>query len=102
MRQITGLGIATASFVFFVLDAVLQRETDVVSFGDPRLEWNVFVAEHYAPTLAACASEARTDNAIIECRLAIRPTWEVAIPVYPEANVTSAPPEEFTDPAGEG
>lgn len=33
---LTGLAIAAASFVFFVLGAVLQRETDVVSFGEPR------------------------------------------------------------------
>ena len=38
----------------------------------------------------------------IECRLAIRPTREVTIPVYPEANLTPAPPEEYVDPAGEG
>ena len=55
-----GLAVAAASFVFFALGAVLQREADVMSFGDPRHEWNDFVAEHYAPTLAACASEART------------------------------------------
>ncbi len=36
---LVGLAIAAASFVFFALGAVLQRETDVVSFGDPRHEW---------------------------------------------------------------
>ena len=55
-RWITGLGIATASFVFFVLAAVLQREADFVSIGDPFHEWNNFVLEEYAPTIAGCAS----------------------------------------------
>ena len=54
---LTGLAIGAASFVFFVLGAVLQRETDVVSFGDPRHEWNEHVVEHFAPLLAACAIE---------------------------------------------
>ena len=89
-----GLGIAAASFVFFVLGAVLQREAGVVSFGDPRDEWNQFVAEHYAPTIAACASEARTDNVIIGCRLRIHPSLDVTIPLYPDVILTDVPPEE--------
>ena len=93
-----GLGIAAASFVFFVLGAVLQRETDVVSFGDPRREWNNYVAEHYAPTLAACASEARTDNVIIGCRLRIHPTLDVTVPLHPDVILTDVPPEEQGDP----
>ncbi|MDE0392102.1 MAG: hypothetical protein OXI57_08550, partial [Rhodospirillales bacterium] len=40
-----GLAVAAASFVFFALGLVLQRATDVVSFGDPRDAWNDFVAE---------------------------------------------------------
>ena len=36
--RLVGLAVVGASFVFFVLGAVLQRETDVVSFGDPRHE----------------------------------------------------------------
>ena len=96
-RWLTGLGIAAASFVFFVLGAVLQREAGVVSFGDPRDEWNRFVAEHYAPTIAACASEARTDNVIIGCRLRIRPLLDVTIPLYPDVILTDVPPEERGD-----
>ena len=96
-----GLGIAAASFVFFVLGAVLQREAGVVSFGDPRDEWNEFVAEHYAPTIAACASEARTDNVIIGCRLRIHPLLDVTIPLYPDIILTDVPPEEQGDSPAE-
>lgn len=49
-----GLAIGAASFIFFVVGAVLQQETDVVSLGDPRHEWNEYVEEYYASTLAAC------------------------------------------------
>ena len=93
-----GLGITAASFVFFVPGAVPQRETDVVSFGDPRREWNEFVAEHYAPTPAACASEARTDNVIIGCRIRIHPSLAVTIPRYPDITLTDVLPEEQGDP----
>ena len=96
-----GLGIAAASFVFFLLGAVLQREAGVVSFGDPRDAWNQFVAEHYAPTIAACASEARTDNVIIGCRLRIHPSLDVTIPLYPDVFLTDVPPEEQGDPPAE-
>jgi len=96
-----GLAVAGAAFVFFVLGAVLQRETDVVSFGDPRREWNEFVAEHYAPTIAACASEARTDNVIIGCRLRIHPSLDVTIPLYPDVILTDVPPDEQGDPEAE-
>ena len=97
-----GLAVAGAAFVFFALGAVLQRETDVVSFGDPRHEWNRHVVEHFAPRLAPCASLARMKDKPIECRLNIRPTREVTIPVYPEASLTPAPPDEHADPEAEG
>ena len=98
---LTGLAIGAASFVFFLLGAVLQRETDVVSFGDPRRAWNDFVAEHYAPTLAACASEARADNVIIGCRLRVHPSLDVTIPLYPDVILTDVPPEEQGDPTAD-
>ena len=41
-----GLAMAGAAFVFFTLEAVLQREAHVMSFGDPRHAWNEFVAKH--------------------------------------------------------
>lgn len=69
---------------------------------DPYHDWNDYVAEHFTPLRSVCASMARMKNKPIECRLANRPTWVVAIPVFPEANVTSAPPEEFTGATGEG
>ena len=93
-----GLAVAAASFIFFALGAVLQREADVMSFGDPRHAWNDFVAEHYAPTLAACASEARTGNVIIGCRIRIHPSLAVTIPLYPDITLTDVPPEEQDDP----
>ena len=96
-----GLAVAAASFIFFALGAVLQREADVMSFGDPRHAWNDFVAEHYAPTLAACASEARTGNVIIGCRIRIYPSLAVTIPLYPDITLTDVPPEEQDDPEAE-
>ena len=97
-----GLAIGAASFVFFALGLVLQRETDFVSFGDPRDAWNQHVVEHFAPLLAPCASMARMKDKPIECRLTIRPTREVTIPVYPKANLITVPPEERGDPVAEG
>ena len=94
---LTGLAIGSASFVFFVLGAVLQRETDVVSFGDPRQEWNDYVAEHYAPTLAACTSRARHHDRIIRCQLHVGPARGWTVPLYPDVNLERAPPDEIPD-----
>ncbi len=96
---LTGLAIGAASFVFFVLGAVLQRETDVVSFGDPRHEWNDYVAEHYAPTLAACTSRARHHDRIIGCELHVGPARDLTVPLYDDVNLERVPPEEASDPA---
>ena len=96
-----GLAVAAASFVFFALGLVLQRATDMVSFGDPRDAWNDFVAEHYAPTLAACASEARTDNVIIGCRIRVLPSLDVTIPLYPDVRLTDVPAESSSSTAGQ-
>ncbi len=78
-----GLAVAGAAFVFFALGLVLQRETDFVSFGDPRDAWNDFVAEHYAPSLAICASKARLDERTIRCGPDIAPALDVTVPFYP-------------------
>ena len=94
---VTGLAIGAASFVFFVVGAVLQRETDVVSFGDPRHEWNEHVVEHFAPLLAACATKARLEDKPIGCPLTIYPTRQVAIPFPPDVTLTKVPPEEASD-----
>ena len=64
--------------------------------GARRHAWNEFVIEHYAPTLAACASEARVDNVIIGCRLLIDPSLDATIPFYPDVTLTDVPPEEHS------
>ena len=94
---LTGLAIGAASFVFFAVGAVLQRETDVVSFGDPRHEWNKHVVEHFAPLLAACAAKARLEDKPVGCSLTIVPTRVVAIPLYNDVLMTDVAPEELPD-----
>ena len=94
---VTGLAIGAASFVFFVLGAVLQRETDVVSFGDPRQEWNKYVEEHYTPTLAACTSRARHHDRIIRCLVHVGPARGWTVPLYPDVNLEKVPPDEIPD-----
>ena len=81
----TGLAIGVASFVFFVLGAVLQVEVDVLSLGDRYHEWNDHVMEHYAPTLALCAMRATSAEKAGTCRIDIEPVPEITIPYsYPE------------------
>ena len=92
-----GLSVAGAAFVFFALGAVLQREANVMSFGDPRYAWNDFVAEHYAPTLAACTSRARQLDASVRCQMHVGPTPELTVPLYPDVGLTKVPPEEEFD-----
>ena len=94
-----GLAVAAAAFVFFALGAVLQREADVMSFGDPRHEWNDFVLEEFAPTIAGCASWARLKQETIRCRLYLDPSLEVTIPLYPEATVEEVPPDDPAAPS---
>ena len=93
---LVGLSLAAASFVFFVVGAVLQRENDVVSFGDPRHEWNEHVVEHFAPLLAACATKARLENKPIGCPLTIYPTRQVAIPFPPDVTLTRIAARKMT------
>ena len=92
-----GLGIAAASFVFFVLGAVLQGATDVMSLGDPHQEWNDYVAEHYAPTLATCTSRARHHDEIVRCLLHVGPARGWTVPLYPDVNLERIPPDEIPD-----
>ena len=92
-----GLAVAAASFVFFALGAVLQREANIMSFGDPRYAWNDFVAEHYAPTLAACTSRARQLDEFVRCQMHVGPTPELTVPLYPDVGLTKVPPEEEFD-----
>ena len=97
-----GLAIGAASFVFFVLGAVLPREIDVVSSGDPRLEWNDYVVEHYAPLVGNCASKARLEDRLIACRLEIEPSLDVTVPFYPGGTVRAEPSEGEFDPTTGG
>ena len=80
---LVGLAIGAASFVFFVVGAVLQGEADVMSLGDPHHEWNDYVVEHYAPLVGICASKARLEDRLIACRLEIEPSLDVTVPFYP-------------------
>ena len=92
-----GLAVAGAAFVFFAVGAMLQREANIMSFGDPRYAWNDFVAEHYAPTLAACTSRARQLDASVRCQMHVGPTPELTVPLYPDVGLTKVPPEEEFD-----
>lgn len=83
MRQITGLAIAAALFVFIVLGLVMQRETDFVSFGDLRDVWNDYVEEHYAPTLSACVSRARQLDKVLRFQMHVGPSRELTVPSIP-------------------
>ena len=94
-----GLAVAAAAFVFFALGAVLQREADVMSFGDPRHEWNDFVLEEFAPIIAGCASWARLKQETVRCRLYLDPSLEVTIPLYPDATVEQVPPDDSAAPS---
>ena len=92
-----GRAVAGAAFIFFALGAVLQREANVMSFGDPRYAWNDFVAEHYSPTLAACTSRARQLDASVRCQMHVGPAEELTVPLYPDVGLTKVPPEEEFD-----
>ncbi len=95
--RLAALAIGAASFVLLMLGAVLQRETGVVSLGDPRHEWNEYVAEHYAPTIAACTSRARHHDQNITCRLQVGPARGWTVPLYPDVNLERVPPDEIPD-----
>ena len=92
-----GLAVAGAAFIFFAVGAVMQREANIMSFGDPRYAWNDFVAEHYSPTLAACTSRARQLDASVRCQMHVGPTPELTVPLYPDVGLTKVPPEEEFD-----
>ena len=72
-----------------------------MSFGNPRHEWNEFVAERYAPTLAACASKARLHDQTIRCQLHVDPARELTVPFYPDVTLEEVPPEEDVDPTAD-
>ncbi len=92
-----GLAVAGAAFVFFAVGAVMQREANIMSFGDPRYAWNDFVAEHYSPTLAACTSRARQLDEFVRCQMHVGPSPELTVPLYPDVGLTKVPPEEEFD-----
>ena len=98
-RWLTGLAIGAGSFVFFAIGLVLQRETDFVSFGDPRDAWNDHVEEHFTPTLAACASKARLNDEPVLCSMIVDPMQEVTIPHYPDVVLTERPAQGSSGPS---
>ena len=100
-RWLTGLAIGAASFVFFAIGLVLQRETDFVSFGDPRDAWNDHVEEHFTPTLAACASKARLNDEPVLCSMIVDPMQEMTVPYYPDVVLTERPAQRPSEPSTE-
>ena len=96
-----GLAVVAASFIFFALGLVLQRATDVVSFGDPRDAWNDHVEEHFTPTLAACASKARLNDQPVLCSMIIDPLPEVTVPYYPDVVLTERSLQGPSEPSAE-
>ena len=96
-----GLAVAAASLVFFALGLVLQRATDVISFGDPRDAWNDHVEEHFTPTLAACASKARLNDEPVLCSMIIDPLPELTVPYYPDVVLTERSLQGTSEPSAE-
>ena len=92
-----GLAVAAASFVFFAIGLVLQRETDFVSFGDPRDAWNDHVEEHFTPTLAACASKARLNDEPVLCSMIVDSLPELTVPYYPDVVLTERPAQRSSE-----
>ena len=100
-RWLTGLAIGAASFVFFATGLVLQRETDFVSFGDPRDAWNDHVEENFTPTLAACASKARLNDEPVLCSMIVDPMQEMTVPYYPDVVLTERPAQRSSELSAE-
>ena len=68
-----------------------------MSLGDPHHEWNDYVAEHYAPTLAACTSRARHHDQIVSCLVPVGPARGWTVPLYPDVSLEKVPPDEIPD-----
>ena len=96
-----GFAVAGAAFVFLVLGLVLQRETSLVSFGDPRDAWNDHVEEHFTPTLVACASKARLNDEPVLCSMIIDPLSELTVPYYPDVILTERSLQRPSEPSAE-
>ena len=95
---LTALAFGAASFIFFVVGALLQSETDVVSFADPHRDWNELVAGHFAPMIATCVTHARKHDQKIRCRLPIYPSPGLRIPVYVDLPLAKPAPEQVSEP----
>ena len=92
-RWLAGGGVAVAVAVSLVVGAMVQRETGVLTLGDPRHAWIAYAARHYAPRLAACASRARLDNEAYRCTVHVEPPRTVTIPFFPWGPLTVLPPD---------
>ena len=72
-----------------------------MSLGDPRHEWNNFVAEHCAPTIAACASQARLNDEPVLCGMIIDLLPELTVPCYPDVVLTERSLQGPSEPSAE-
>ena len=71
----------------------------MMSFGDPRHEWNDHVDEHFTPTLAACASKARLNDEPVLCSMIVDPLPELTVPYYPDVVLTERSPQRPFEPS---
>ena len=83
------------------MGAVLQRETDFVSFGDPRDAWSDHVEKHFTPTLAACASKVRLHAEPVLCSMIIDPLPGLTVPYYPGVILTERSLQGPSEPSAE-
>ena len=70
-----------------------------MSLGDLRNAWNDHVEEHFTPTLAACASNARLNDEPVLCSMIIDPLPEMTVPYYPGVILTERSPRGSSEPS---
>ena len=98
--RLYGLLLLLAVCASLVMGAMVQRETGIANFGNPRHEWGAFVLEHYAPILAACGKIASTRNEVTKCIVRIAPSLPVTIPPS-DLQMVDAPSDGALDPAAD-
>ena len=100
-RSVRALALAATVVVSITLGAFVQRETFFLTLGDPRHEWNAYVIERYAPTLAACASEAWRTQISIRCVMTVNASLPVTVPLDTGKKLKDASTEGVFDPEAE-